>query len=87
MNASPRPDTFDATREAQQDTLLSPRFYTTDFAELDRTDIEPVRAEWDQLIAELQSDPNKLHFRRTEEFDGDFSTLPPALAKDFATSS
>ena len=30
---------FDATRAAQENTLLSPRFYTTDFAELDRIDV------------------------------------------------
>lgn len=93
MNASPRPETetpFDATREAQTTTLLSPRFYTTDFAELDRTNVDSVRAEWDQLIAEMRSDPNKRHFRRTEEFDHDFSTLPPDLAvefRDFLVSS
>src|SRR5271165_910154 len=63
--------------------MLSPRFYTTDFEELDRTDVEPVRAEWDQLIAEMRSDPNKRHFHRTEEFDGDFSNLSPELAKEF----
>ncbi len=83
MNASPRPETFDATRAAQENTLLSPRFYTTDFAELDKTDVEPVRAEWDQLLAEMRSDPNKRHFHRTGEFDHDFSSLPPELAKEF----
>jgi magnesium-protoporphyrin IX monomethyl ester (oxidative) cyclase len=95
VNASPRPETFDAktfdaTREAQQNTLLSPRFYTTDFDELDKTDVEPVRPEWDQLIAEMRSDPNKRHFRRTGEFDVDFSSLPPDLAiefRDFLISS
>ena len=77
MNASPKADaTLDATRVAQQDTVLSPRFYTTDFDELDKTDVAPVRAEWDALIAELRSDPNKKHFVRTDEFDADFSNLP-----------
>ncbi len=83
MNASPRPEAFNATQVAQQSTLLSPRFYTTDFDELDKTDIEPVRAEWDQLIAEMRSDPNKRHFHRTGEFDHDFSSLPPELATEF----
>ena len=56
MNAPLRKfETDEATRIAQQDTMLSPRFYTTDFVELDRTD----------------------------EFNADFSSLPPDLDKEF----
>ena len=73
----------EATRAAQQDTVLSPRFYTTDFEELDKTDVDPVRAEWDELIAELRADTNKKHFIRNTEFDADFSTFPAALDKEF----
>ncbi len=73
----------EATQLAQESTILSPRFYTTDFDELDRTDVSAVRKEWDELIAELRSDPNKKHFVRNEEFSADFSNLPPELAKEF----
>ena len=45
--------TADATRRAEADTLLTPRFYTTDYAAMDRIDMTPVRAEWDQLMAEF----------------------------------
>jgi magnesium-protoporphyrin IX monomethyl ester (oxidative) cyclase len=84
LSASPKADApLDATRVAQQDTVLSPRFYTTNFDELDKTDVAPVRAEWDALIAELRSDPNKKHFVRTDEFDADFSGLPPDLDREF----
>jgi len=74
----------DATRIAVADTMLTPRFYTTDFAEMDRLDVTPVRAEWDALIAELRADPNKTHFRRTDAWD-DFSLddLPEGLRKEF----
>jgi magnesium-protoporphyrin IX monomethyl ester (oxidative) cyclase len=74
---------IEATREAQVDTVLSPRFYTTDFDELDKTDVSAVRPQWDALIAELRSDPNKQHFMRNEEFNADFSGLPPELDKEF----
>ncbi len=84
MNASSRLGVSDeATRSAQADTVLSPRFYTTDFEELDKMDVSAVRAQWDALIAELRSDPNKKHFMRNEEFDADFSNLPPDLDQEF----
>jgi magnesium-protoporphyrin IX monomethyl ester (oxidative) cyclase len=74
---------LDSTRSAAESTFLSPRFYTTDFEELDRTNVETVRLEWDALIEEMRSDPNKKHFVRTSEFDGDFSKLPKDLDKEF----
>ncbi|KQP09531.1 magnesium-protoporphyrin IX monomethyl ester cyclase [Methylobacterium sp. Leaf93] len=73
----------EGTKAAQETTFLSPRFYTTDFEELDRTDVEPVRKQWDILIAELRADPNKRHFTRNEEFDLDMSGLDPDLRKEF----
>src|SRR6478736_2319845 len=85
MNAPARAKTLnESTRLAQENTVLSPRFYTTDFAEMDRTNVESVRKEWDILIAELKSDPNRRHFVRNEEFD-DFrlEDLPEDLRKEF----
>lgn len=68
---------------ARDDTVLSPRFYTTDFAALDKIDVTPVRREWDALIAEMQSDPNRRHFKKTDEFDGVIESLPEELRKEF----
>lgn len=73
----------DTTKQAQEDTILSPRFYTTDFAEMDRLDVTPVRAEWDALIAEMRSDPNKGHFTRKDDFQVDVDAIPEALRKEF----
>jgi magnesium-protoporphyrin IX monomethyl ester (oxidative) cyclase len=73
----------ETTKSAHQDTFLSPRFYTTDFDELDRTDVTPVRAEWDELLAEMRRDPNKGHFLRTDEFKMDLESLPEPLRKEF----
>lgn len=73
----------ETTKMAQETTMLSPRFYTTDFAEMDALDIEPVRAEWDQLLADLESDPNKGHFKRTEAFENALMSLPEGLRKEF----
>jgi magnesium-protoporphyrin IX monomethyl ester (oxidative) cyclase len=73
----------DTTRAAQADTILTPRFYTTDFDEMDRLDVSLVRGEWDGLIDELGSDPNKGHFVRNEEFDFDLGSLPEPLRLEF----
>jgi magnesium-protoporphyrin IX monomethyl ester (oxidative) cyclase len=72
-----------STQKAQETTVLSPRFYTTNYDQLDRMDVSPVRAEWDELIAEMASDPNKGHFKRTEEWDLDTSKLDEDLKKEF----
>lgn len=69
---------------AAEDTLLAPRFYTTDFDALDHMDVEPVRKEWDALLREMEDDPNKGHFKRNEEWDKiDFDALPPGLRDEF----
>ena len=75
--------TADTQMMAREDTVLSPRFYTTDFAAMDKIDVSLVRAEWDALIAEMASDPNKDHFKRTNEFDGIIEKLEPALREEF----
>jgi magnesium-protoporphyrin IX monomethyl ester (oxidative) cyclase len=71
------------TRRAQQDTLLSPRFYTTDFAAIDRIDVRPIQAEWDQLLDEFRQDANKGFFERTSEFAAQLKELPEELHREF----
>ncbi|NBN63117.1 magnesium-protoporphyrin IX monomethyl ester (oxidative) cyclase [Pannonibacter tanglangensis] len=81
----------DTTRSALVSTMLTPRFYTTDFEEMDRINVEPVRVEWDALIAQMRSDPNQGHFKRNEEWDDvDLDALPADLREeliDFLVSS
>ena len=71
------------TQSAQTDTILSPRFYTTDFDAMDRLDVDRVRAEWDATLAELRSDQNRGHFRRDEPFGFELAQLPEDLQKEF----
>ncbi|WP_435229964.1 magnesium-protoporphyrin IX monomethyl ester (oxidative) cyclase [Pseudopelagicola sp. nBUS_20] len=73
-----------ATEVAMQNTLLTPRFYTTDFDELDAIDVSPVRSEWDKLIAQMKSDPNKGHFKKNDNWDTvDWEGMEPKLKAEF----
>ena len=73
-----------ATAVAMQDTLLTPRFYTTDFNEMDAIDVSPVRDDWDKLIHQMVSDPNKGHFKKNEDWeDVDWEGMEPELKKEF----
>ena len=73
-----------ATETAMQNTLLTPRFYTTDFDELDAIDVSSVREDWDGLIAQMISDPNKGHFKKNEDWDQiDWDGMEPQLKKEF----
>ena len=65
------------------ETILSPRFYTTDFSALDRIDVSSVRQEWDGLMAEMEADPNRDHFKRQESFAGIIEALDPAVREEF----
>ena len=77
-------DSTAATELAMQNTLLTPRFYTTDFDELDAVDVTPVRADWDGLIKEMQDDPNKGHFKKNADWDTvDWEGMDPELKKEF----
>ena len=93
MNANPK-DLFpedidlstpvtDTTAMATETTLLNPRFYTTDFDEMDKIDVTPVRADWDKLIAQMKSDPNKTHFKKNAEWDADWDGMDPKLKREF----
>ncbi|MEL6530076.1 MAG: magnesium-protoporphyrin IX monomethyl ester (oxidative) cyclase [Pseudomonadota bacterium] len=73
----------EAMELATQDTMLTPRFYTTDFDALDAIDVSLVREEWDALIEEMIGDPNKKHFRHNEKFHGVIEGLEPELRKEF----
>ena len=77
-------DSEGATALAMQNTLLTPRFYTTDFDEMDAIDVSPVRKDWDLLIDQMKSDPNRGHFKKNEDWDHvDWDGMEPKLKAEF----
>jgi len=90
MNAHTAITSDDTMDMATHETVLSPRFYTTDFDALDAIDVSLVRKEWDSLIEEMKGDPNKKHFKKDDSFKGAIDRLDPELRPemiDFLVSS
>ena len=74
---------FDTTEQAKTETLLSPRFYRTDYAAFDRLDLSAVRSEWDTMMGEFSDDANADHFRIDESFDARIAEMSPELRTEF----
>jgi len=74
---------IDSTEAARQTTLLSPRFYRTDYDAMDRIDVEPIRAQWDAMIDEYRRDINRGHFERAGDFREAVAALPEPLRLEF----
>ena len=73
----------ESTDRALENTILSPRFYTTDFDEMDRFDISSVKPEWDRLMQEFDQDINQSHFQRPDDMSKDYSQIPEGLYQEF----
>jgi magnesium-protoporphyrin IX monomethyl ester (oxidative) cyclase len=52
-----------------KDTILTPRFYTTDFDAMEKMDISPNEDELKALLEEFRTDYNRHHFVRDAEFE------------------
>ena len=73
----------ESTTKARTETLLTPRFYTTDMDAMDRLDMDPIRQEWEDLMNEFRDDNNQSHFQRDEDFETELKDLPPELEEEF----
>nr|WGH12738.1 magnesium-protoporphyrin IX monomethyl estercyclase [Echinothamnion sp.] len=67
--------TIQKTEIKIKETLLTPRFYTTDFEEMAELDISLNTEEFEALLQEFRADYNKKHFIRDEEFNKSWNTL------------
>ncbi len=66
-----------------KDTILTPRFYTTDFEAMAKMDLSPNEDELEAIIEEFRADYNRHHFVRTPEFDGSADDLDPDTKRVF----
>ena len=67
---NPKPATLKPGIKAPvKETLLTPRFYTTNFAAVAEMDLSGQQQELEAALAELRADYNRYHFVRNEEFD------------------
>jgi magnesium-protoporphyrin IX monomethyl ester (oxidative) cyclase len=73
----------DTTRQATANTVLNPRFYTTDFDAMDRLDMTPIRAQFDALMEEFRQDANRNFFERTPDFMAEVRELDGPLRQEF----
>jgi magnesium-protoporphyrin IX monomethyl ester (oxidative) cyclase len=72
-----------AIKDPVKDTILTPRFYTTDFEAMAAMDLRPNQAELEAICEEFRKDYNRHHFVRSGEFEGAAEKLDPETRKVF----
>ncbi|GCE65488.1 magnesium-protoporphyrin IX monomethyl ester (oxidative) cyclase [cyanobiont of Ornithocercus magnificus] len=72
-----------AIKDPVKDTILTPRFYTTDFDAMAAMDLSPNREELNAICEEFRKDYNRHHFVRNQEFEGAADKLDPQTRKVF----
>ena len=71
------------TQQALESKPLAPRFYCTDYAAMEHIDVDPVRAEWDQMMRDFELDKNRGHFKQNYEYDPNILESDPELKEEF----
>uniref|UniRef100_A0A1G4NR77 Magnesium-protoporphyrin IX monomethyl ester [oxidative] cyclase n=1 Tax=Helminthora furcellata TaxID=1884666 RepID=A0A1G4NR77_9FLOR len=67
--------TLPSSKSEVKETLLTPRFYTTDFQEMADLDISTNIHEFEAILEEFKADYNRQHFIRDEEFNQSWDNL------------
>lgn len=66
---------IETSQKSSKETLLTPRFYTTDFEEMAQLNISSNIHEFEALLKEFRADYNRQHFIRDEEFEQTWEDL------------
>ena len=87
VNTPTKPSSFDeispGIKRPAKETLLTPRFYTTDFEEMAKMDLSVNEDEMRSIIAEMRVDYNRNHFVRDEKFDRTWDHIPTETRQIF----
>ena len=67
-----------------RETLLTPRFYTTEIAKAAKTDLEPQRQAFEAMLREMETDYNRSHFDRQAPL-ARWRALDPAQKEAYAS--
>ena len=62
-------------KETSKETLLTPRFYTTDFEAMGKLNINSNLEEFEALLEEFRADYNRQHFIRDDEFEQSWNQI------------
>jgi magnesium-protoporphyrin IX monomethyl ester (oxidative) cyclase len=76
-------NTANPIKQKIQETILTPRFYTTNFEEMAQLDISKNSGEFEAILEEFRTDYNRQHFIRDEEFNNSWSSLDNATRSLF----
>ncbi|MBD2176023.1 magnesium-protoporphyrin IX monomethyl ester (oxidative) cyclase [Pseudanabaena sp. FACHB-1998] len=70
IQSRPEPELLrDGIKVPVKETLLTPRFYTTDYDKVAKMDTSLQQAELEAVVEELRTDYNRNHFKRDKEFE------------------
>jgi len=67
----------------RKETILTPRFYTTDFEAMANMDISGNQADYEAILQEFRADYNRRHFVRDAEFEQSWSHLDEKTKEHF----
>jgi magnesium-protoporphyrin IX monomethyl ester (oxidative) cyclase len=67
--------TVNPIKQKNTETLLTPRFYTTNFEEMAQLDISKNSEEFEAILEEFRTDYNRQHFIRDQEFNNSWDNL------------
>lgn len=73
--APPSSQVTSASKSTIEESLLTPRFYTTDFEKATSLDLSEGESDLKAMIAEMKADYNRHHFVRTDKFNQDWNHI------------